>query len=332
MKKNHGITLIALVVTIVVLLILAGITITYVLGDNSIFKQALDAKTKTEIGKLRERIDVIQGGWYIDKKLDPTVTLDDFWERLIDDNIITSKEDIEGPEKEGENDVYLLDTTEGYIVEVIITPDENIIIGEIIKGKNFPPKVTSIEVLNKTSNSIEVKVEVARLEDGKLSYYYKKESETEYHELKDKIEVTDLTATFTGLEPNQIYNIKVVAENKRGKGEKIVNVLTGELNRTLTINFRDWQTWNLLYDEGVEVEIYKDEGCNELFKVVSQKDGVCKLYGSDVPLEGEYYLKVVKAPIGYQRPLRNRKMNVLGVQDEEWDLVFLTGATLRRGR
>lgn len=44
MKKESGITLIALVVTIVVLLILAGITITYVLGDGSIFGKASDAK------------------------------------------------------------------------------------------------------------------------------------------------------------------------------------------------------------------------------------------------------------------------------------------------
>ena len=42
LKKSTGITLVALVVTIVVLLILAGITITYVMGDNSIFKKAQD--------------------------------------------------------------------------------------------------------------------------------------------------------------------------------------------------------------------------------------------------------------------------------------------------
>ena len=53
MKRNKGITLIALVVTIVVLLILAGITINYVMGDNSIFQKAVAAKekTQTEIGR-----------------------------------------------------------------------------------------------------------------------------------------------------------------------------------------------------------------------------------------------------------------------------------------
>ena len=47
-SSTQGITLVALVVTIVVLLILAGITIMYTMGENSIFKKAQEAKNKTE--------------------------------------------------------------------------------------------------------------------------------------------------------------------------------------------------------------------------------------------------------------------------------------------
>ena len=47
MKKNKGITLVALVVTIVVLLILAGVSINLVLGDNGIIAKAKDAETKS---------------------------------------------------------------------------------------------------------------------------------------------------------------------------------------------------------------------------------------------------------------------------------------------
>ena len=47
MKNNKGITLVALVVTIVVLLILATVSINLVLGDNGIVKKAQDAKTKS---------------------------------------------------------------------------------------------------------------------------------------------------------------------------------------------------------------------------------------------------------------------------------------------
>ena len=47
-NKNSGITLIALVVTIIVLLILAGISIQMLTGDNGIIKRAGEAKERTE--------------------------------------------------------------------------------------------------------------------------------------------------------------------------------------------------------------------------------------------------------------------------------------------
>ena len=47
MRKNKGITLVALVVTIVVLLILAGVSINLVLGNNGIIARAKDAETKS---------------------------------------------------------------------------------------------------------------------------------------------------------------------------------------------------------------------------------------------------------------------------------------------
>ncbi|MGN1326603.1 MAG: type II secretion system protein [Clostridia bacterium] len=47
-KNQKGITLIALVVTIVILLILAGISINAVIGENGLISKARDAKAKTE--------------------------------------------------------------------------------------------------------------------------------------------------------------------------------------------------------------------------------------------------------------------------------------------
>ena len=46
MRNERGITLVALVVTIVVLLILAGVTITYALSNNGIFERAKEARDK----------------------------------------------------------------------------------------------------------------------------------------------------------------------------------------------------------------------------------------------------------------------------------------------
>ena len=57
-KKNQtkGITLIALVITIIVLLILAGISISMLSGNNSILQKATDAKTLTGVGREKETV------------------------------------------------------------------------------------------------------------------------------------------------------------------------------------------------------------------------------------------------------------------------------------
>ena len=51
MKNNKGITLIALVITIIVLLILAGITIAMLTGENGLLTKAKDAKEQADNAK-----------------------------------------------------------------------------------------------------------------------------------------------------------------------------------------------------------------------------------------------------------------------------------------
>ena len=53
---RNGITLIALVITIIVLLVLAGVTIASITGENRILKKATDAKSVTEKAKLVEEV------------------------------------------------------------------------------------------------------------------------------------------------------------------------------------------------------------------------------------------------------------------------------------
>ena len=59
MRKTKGITLIALVITIVVLLILAGVTISTLTGDNGLISKANESKIATEKSALREEIDLL---------------------------------------------------------------------------------------------------------------------------------------------------------------------------------------------------------------------------------------------------------------------------------
>ena len=59
-KKEKGITLIALVITIIVLLILAGVTIATLTGENGILTKANDAKEETIIAQEKEQIALAQ--------------------------------------------------------------------------------------------------------------------------------------------------------------------------------------------------------------------------------------------------------------------------------
>ena len=53
-NKNHGITLIALIITVIVLLILVGVTLSVTLGDNGLVNKAKEASEATEIAMDRE--------------------------------------------------------------------------------------------------------------------------------------------------------------------------------------------------------------------------------------------------------------------------------------
>ena len=63
-RREKGITLIALVITIIVLLILAGVTIATLTGDNGILKKSNDAKEETRGASVEEAVEL----WKINKK------------------------------------------------------------------------------------------------------------------------------------------------------------------------------------------------------------------------------------------------------------------------
>ena len=58
LKRNKGITLIALVVTIIVLLILAGISIQMLVGEGGILTNAKDARDRTNIQDIMEQVQM----------------------------------------------------------------------------------------------------------------------------------------------------------------------------------------------------------------------------------------------------------------------------------
>ena len=75
--RNKGITLIALVITIIVLLILAGVSIATLTGQNGILTRANDAKEQTGIAEEKEAINLAYSGAVAEKRGTGDITADD---------------------------------------------------------------------------------------------------------------------------------------------------------------------------------------------------------------------------------------------------------------
>lgn len=84
MKKEKGITLIALVVTIIVLIILAGVSINLVLGENGIITKAKKAAEDTKKAQIEEQMELC--------KLEASMNNIELKDVLIDKGMISEEE------------------------------------------------------------------------------------------------------------------------------------------------------------------------------------------------------------------------------------------------
>ena len=254
---KKGITLIALVVTIVVLLILAGITISLVFGSNGVIQKAQDSKEQTKIGEMREKLEMAKVPVYADGN--GSYKVQDYWGRIESEGLIADKTvDI----IDNGDGTYEVTTTPGYVFEITVEPNkeiaENIIIGECIgKGENLS---IGIRVVKKTTNSIEI--EVVRAEGASNFKYSIKKQGEEYGAAEEKSETRHV---FSGLTQGGIYTIKVEAtkEGEQQIVEKPVQV--GEIPLAIDGDVR-W-TGN----GQAEVRIYTNETG---YQIEWQKNGI----------------------------------------------------------
>ncbi len=235
LKKEKGITLVALVVTIVVLLILAGITIMYTMGENSIFNKASEAKNKTEIAKWQERLEVAKGPVIIDGL--GTFNPDKYFEYLQSQEII---EDKDTDVTENEDGTYDVTTKPGYIFSVELVPSKenptDAKIEYVGEAGKITPIIKKLEV-SATRTSITGKAEVVRLGSGTVTYYYKLSSEAdiEYKEITNINSETGATQS-TGITEGETYTIKAVAKNEVGETVKTAEITAKLYVQSITLD------------------------------------------------------------------------------------------------
>ncbi len=149
-NENSGITLIALVITIIILLILAGITIGTLMGENGILKQAITAEEETKKAQYKELIEIIIMEKKIERSQNPRE--EEPFIKVVADAInkkewsktVTICDEYGNTETEVEKcNKIIVETKDGY--EIIINIDNEKIIGEIIsitKGEAIKYKIT----------------------------------------------------------------------------------------------------------------------------------------------------------------------------------------------
>ena len=205
------------------LLILAGITLTYVMGDNSVFNRASEAKLKTDIANWKEKLELAKGPVIIDGLgvFEP----DKYFEYIQEQGII---EDKETDVVDNEDGTYDVTTKPGYIFQVELMPTKekpvDIEIEYIGQAGKVMPIIKRIET-SSTQNSITAKAIITRLGNGTVTYYYKpaEAEDSQYQEITNVN--TEIGATQkTGITAGEKYTIKVVAKNEAGEATKTVEI------------------------------------------------------------------------------------------------------------
>ena len=82
LESKRGITLIALVITIIILLLLAGISINMITSQDGILNKATKAKEETSIANLKEKVELAVTEWNLEKESNDsyTTTLEEYLE------------------------------------------------------------------------------------------------------------------------------------------------------------------------------------------------------------------------------------------------------------
>ena len=211
-NEYKGITLIALVITIVVLIILAAISINMAFGSNGLITRAEEAKLQQKIADLQEMLDMEKMESLIDEE--GHITIEDYLNHIKEEGII-GDEDIQDTDNEDEKYITVEDEY------VFLVRDKNDGDVEIIyqgTAGNLLPNL-QIEITNVTTSSITVKANASAMASGEYKYYIKNitKGEEEYT-LKETSKTSEYT--FEGLEEKNQYQIKVEATNPNGTDVK----------------------------------------------------------------------------------------------------------------
>lgn len=199
MKEQKGITLIALIITIIVMLILAGVSISLTIGENGVINQAEQANEKMTMAQIKDRAELVKASLALDIATGEA------------ENIVYAQEFLARAAEELEGRI------EG---SRVITKDEKYAVSlrglnsEIVVSKYSTDFFDITQLIEQeievTSDSLKIKIKPTE-DDIDLTEYTKKvlENVTESEKERGALEYLSTTNTFKGIEANSLEEIVV---------------------------------------------------------------------------------------------------------------------------
>ncbi len=233
MRKNRGITLIALVITIIVLLILVGVSVASLTGENGLLEKSGKAANEYKRQAAEEKIKLAIIAYQINKE---NTTVYDELIKIEGLTFITPNDKTEGPP-------YTV-IVDGY--EFFIKEDLKIEYKEEKDEKGNQPEIIKVEYETEEVDKLEITItaiteDIEGLQEIRVNYK-KVEGEEIKYELVKVEEVGGKEASITVEIPiNGDYCLQAIGKNKKiGKkeitinnireGSVLVSVTAGEVN------------------------------------------------------------------------------------------------------
>lgn len=238
-REFEGITLISLVITIVILIILAGVAINLGIGENGIFRRAKQTKEQYNLTSAREKLELVLLYARTEKEVNDKYDSEEFLDNMLEEKDIS----VNGNSVTVDNYIFLIDREKLVITDSLgetqIKVTKEI---ESYNGKNENGKY-EVEVLLTIESNTEIKTVTIENPDG-----------TNLKIETDKLKI----AKDMILELDEEYKIIVTTSNGKEEIRKIIEK-SEETIRTAEelAEFRDKANTGLTY-EGKTIKLGND--------------------------------------------------------------------------
>ena len=264
MKKENAITLVALIVTIIILLVLAGITIATLGGENGLFARVKQAKKAHVQSEMQEQLTLALNELQIEKK--GNASLDDVTQDWIN-TVISS-------------DYSPIIKEDASIDGKMVVMNKNDIAGRFIVNQKLEISKTEFDI-----STLEFEYETEKIENGKV---------------KILIKITDKVDGLKRVDYPEASKDSIIMENRKiplgidyyvelGKEYKFV-ITTGDGNKTeKTIKIDDYY-----------YNVTKTLAENAVIDNNATKAAYNKTYEATVSTEGNYAITGLTVTMGGQ--------------------------------